>query len=87
MEQQSLFDLALGVGGVLIGWMLKLIWDAIREVKNEIRELDTKVHQDFVRRDDFKDAITEMKVDMRNGFSKVDSSLNLLFKKLDERKP
>lgn len=87
MDQQSLFDWVLGIGGLLVGWMLKLIWDAIREVKTEIRELDAKVHQDFVRRDDFKDAISEMKTDMRNGFSKLDYMLNTLSKKLDDRKP
>ena len=86
MDQQSIFDWILGIGGLLVGWMLKLIWDAIREVKTEIRELDAKVHQDFVRRDDFKDAITEMKADVRNGFSKVDQMLNMLSKKLDDRK-
>jgi hypothetical protein len=87
LDQQSIFDWILGIGGLLVGWMLKLIWDAIREVKTEIKQLDSKVHQDFVRRDDFKDAISEMKTDMREGFSKVDQMLNMLSKKLDDRKP
>jgi len=37
----------------------------------------------YVRRDDFKEAVKELKTDMKEGFNKVDSTLALLFKKLD----
>jgi molybdenum cofactor biosynthesis enzyme MoaA len=51
----------------------------------EMKDLDKQMHEDFVRRDDFKEAIQEIKADMREGFNKVDSTLGLLFKKLDQR--
>jgi hypothetical protein len=38
-----------------------------------------------VRRDDFKDAVREIKEDMKAGFSNVDKTLGLLFKKLDHK--
>jgi hypothetical protein len=38
-----------------------------------------------VRRDDFKDAVKEIKEDMKAGFSSVDATLRLIFKKLDEK--
>ena len=47
--------------------------------------MDTKMHEDFVRRDDFKDAVREIKEDMKDGFSKIDSTLGLLFKKLENK--
>jgi hypothetical protein len=43
-----------------------------------------KMHDDFVRRDDFKEAIADIKCDMHRGFNKVDDTLGLLFKKLDK---
>jgi len=73
------------VGGAIVGWMLKMIWEAIRDMRIEMKDLDKQMHEDFVRRDDFKEAIQEIKADMREGFNKVDSTLGLLFKKLDQR--
>jgi hypothetical protein len=43
------------------------------------------MHDDFVRRDDFKDAVKEIKDDMRAGFASVDNTLRLIFKKLDNK--
>jgi len=31
------------------------------ELRREIKVMDTKMHEDFVRRDDFKDAVKELK--------------------------
>jgi molybdenum cofactor biosynthesis enzyme MoaA len=78
------------------GWILKVIWDMLREMRAEIqardtriqddlKKLDTKMHEDFVRRDDFKDAVREIKDDMKAGFASVDATLRLIFKKLDSK--
>ena len=85
MESQNVFDWLVGVGGAVVGWMLKMIWEAIRDMRGEIKDLDKQMHDDFVRRDDFKDAIQEIKTDMRAGFNKVDATLVLLFEKLDQK--
>lgn len=92
--EQVIFNWAVAVAGTLGGWVLKTIWDAIREMRkdlqaheqrsrDDIKALDTKMHEDFVRRDDFKEAIRELKEDMRGGFAKVDNTLGAIFKKLD----
>jgi hypothetical protein len=54
--------------------------------------MDTKMHEDFVRRDDFKDAMVhvqkdmdELKQDMKDGFRQVNDTLGLIFKKLDHK--
>lgn len=85
MESQNVFDWMVGVGGAVVGWMLKMIWEAIRDMRVEMKDLDRQMHDDFVRRDDFKEAIQEIKADMREGFNKVDTTLGLLFKKLEQR--
>lgn len=82
---QMIFNWAVGAAGALVGWILKVIWDAIVELKKDLRQMDTKMHEDFVRRDDFKEAVSEIKKDMKDGFSKMDSTLGLLFKKLENK--
>jgi hypothetical protein len=94
--EQTIFNWAVAAAGALGGWVLKVIWDMLREMRSEmqtrdiriqddLRKLDTKMHDDFVRRDDFKDAVKEIKDDMRAGFANVDSTLRLIFKKLDNK--
>jgi hypothetical protein len=82
---QMVFNWAVAAAGALGGWILKVIWDAIVELKKDIQRMDTKMHEDFVRRDDFKDAVHEIKEDMKHGFSKIDNTLGLLFKKLENK--
>jgi hypothetical protein len=82
---QMIFNWAVAVAGALGGWILKVIWDAIVELKKDIQRMDTKMHEDFVRRDDFKDAVREIKEDMKDGFNKIDGMLGLLFKKLENK--
>jgi hypothetical protein len=83
--EQVIFNWIVGVVGILGGWTLKVIWDSLLELRREIKSMDSKMHEDFVRRDDFKDAVREIKEDMRAGFSNVDNTLRLIFKKLDEK--
>jgi molybdenum cofactor biosynthesis enzyme MoaA len=54
-------------------------------IQDDLKKLDTKMHEDFVRRDDFKDAVREIKDDMKAGFASVDATLRLIFKKLDSK--
>lgn len=82
---QMVFNWAVAAAGALGGWILKVIWDAIVELKKDIQRMDTKMHEDFVRRDDFKDAVKEIKEDMKDGFNKIDGMLGLLFKKLENK--
>jgi molybdenum cofactor biosynthesis enzyme MoaA len=85
MDSQAVFDWIVGIGGAIVGWALKMIWEAIKDIRVDIKDLDKQMHEDFVRRDDFKEAIREIKDDMRAGFSKVDNTLGLIFKKLDQQ--
>lgn len=61
MGPQDIFNALIGLGSAIGGWVLKVIWDSLKDLKAEIKELTLEVHQDFARRDDFKDAIKEIK--------------------------
>lgn len=82
---QLVFNWAVAVAGFLGGWALKVIWDSISEVRKDLKQMDTKMHEDFVRRDDFREAVREIKMDMKEGFRSVNDTLGLIFKKLDNK--
>lgn len=76
---QSIINWLFAGFGAAIGWILKVVWDAIQELKRDLRDME----KDAVRKDDFKDIIKEIKDDMKDGFAKIDTTLGVLFKKID----
>ena len=85
MDWQTVINLILGVALSGIGWCAREIWEQVKSMRKDISAMDVRMHQDFVRRDDFKEAVSELKQDMREGFSEVRDTLKLLNAKLDQK--
>jgi hypothetical protein len=85
MEWQSFFNFAIGIVMAALGWFAREIWDSIKDVRRDIKDLDARMHTDFVRKDDFKDAMAEHKNDMNAGFREIKDMIGLLFSKLDKK--
>ncbi len=75
-DGQHFFNTAITLGGALGGWVLKTIWDAIKEIKRDVKELNREVNQDFVRKDDFKDAVRDIKDMLGKIFDRLDSKVD-----------
>ena len=73
MENQQIFNMVIAASGALGGWMLKVIWDAIRDLKTDIKDLNQTVHDDFVRREDFTNAIKRIEYMCERIFDKLDN--------------
>jgi hypothetical protein len=67
MEPQIAFNWIVGVAGTLGGWTLKVIWDSIQSLRS----------------DDFKEAVTDLRSDMKEGFKETKDMIGLLFKKIE----
>jgi len=68
------------------------VWDAIRELKTDLRTIEKDLPEVYVRKDDFKDSVSDIKQDLRDmrsdmkvGFKQVDDTLNSLFDKLNKK--
>ena len=85
MDWQTVINLILGVALSGIGWFAREIWEQVKSMRKDISAMDVRMHQDFVRRDDFKEAVSELKQDMREGFSEVRDTLKLVNAKLDQK--
>jgi hypothetical protein len=89
---QTLINWVFAGGGAAVGWVLKVIWDAIKELKADMKQIERDLPEVYVRKDDFKVAMTdikddfkELKHDMKDGFNAVNNTLNLIFKKLERK--
>jgi hypothetical protein len=91
MDQTIINWLFIGFG-TAVGWLLKVVWDAIKELKADMKQIERDLPEVYVRKDDFKgamqdmrDDIREVKSDMKEGFRGVNDTLGLIFKKLDRK--
>lgn len=91
MDQTIINWLFVGFG-TAIGWVMKVVWDAITELKADMKQIERDLPEVYVRKDDFKAAMTdirddfkELKHDMKDGFNKMDNTLGLIFKKLERK--
>lgn len=92
VEHQQLVNWIFIVAGAAIGWVLKIIWDAVNRLKDDMKTIERDLPTIYVRKDDFRQAVAdvkedmrELRVDMKEGFSKIDNTLGLLFKKMENK--
>jgi hypothetical protein len=92
MSHQEIINLLFAGLGAAIGWVLKIIWDAVQRLKDDMKQIERDLPEVYVRKDDFRVAVAdikadfkELKQDMKEGFKKLDSTLYLLSQKLDAK--
>ena len=43
------------------GWFLRVLWDAQKEMRNDLKKIELDIATNYTRRSDFKEVISEMK--------------------------
>lgn len=73
---QSFLNWIFGLTGTAFGWVLKIVWDAISELQKDMKDLNKEVHEDFVRKDDYRVDIAEIKGMLARIFDKLDNKVD-----------
>lgn len=81
MDYQVLFNIAFGIAGFFGGWVLNNLSKSIEKLDTDVRAMP----HTYVSKADWKDAMKEMKEEMRAGFEKIDANFGTIFKKLDRK--
>lgn len=73
METQTLINgalwLAIGIGG----WFAREIWGAVKELREDLHQIEVDLPSNYIRRDEFHEGLKEIKDICRQIFDKVDS--------------
>lgn len=72
MDWQTAFNVAISGVMLLSGWFLRIVWDSIRRLQDDMNTLERHVSETYVRRDDYRDDMAEMKLMLRQIISKLD---------------
>ena len=59
--EQTLINALFGVAATALGWIIKSIYDAMNALKDDVKEIEREIHTEYVRKDDYKDDIKELK--------------------------
>jgi len=72
MDMQTAFNALIGGAMMLLGWFLRVVWDSIKRLQADQSTLERHVSETYVRRDDYRDDMAEMKLMLRQIISKLD---------------
>jgi hypothetical protein len=68
MDFQLLFNIACSIAGTIAGWLFKIVWDAIRDLKDDIKEIE----KGYVQKDDYRVDIADIKGMLARLFDRLD---------------
>jgi antirestriction protein len=69
---QDLYNIIVGVAGAAIGWLLKVVWDSVRALQADMKEIERELHIEYVSKNDYRQDILEMKDILKQIFEKLD---------------
>jgi hypothetical protein len=73
MDWQNLINLVGGAALAVIGWFARQLWDAVQKLKTDMSKLELSISDNYVKKDDFKDGIKELKDMLGKIFDKLDN--------------
>lgn len=89
---QTIINWAFAALGGVLGWLLKIFWDAMKELRVDVKQIERDLPEVYVRKDDFREAIgeiraemREMRHDMKMSFQHIDTTLGAVFKRLERK--
>jgi hypothetical protein len=69
MDNQQLFNIVVSIGGFLAAYVLNMVTQRIQKLEDKIEDM----HELYVKKNDYKDDIREIKDILRQIFEKLDS--------------
>ena len=70
---QNLINILIAVVGAVGGWLFKVLWDSIKELQFDMKEIEKELHTEYVSKDDFHVALDEIKQIVQRIFDKLDA--------------
>lgn len=72
MEDLSLLETFLAVGIMVSGWFLRTLWDNHKELDKKVNENQMDAAEKFVRKDDYRNDVNEIKAMLDKIFNRLD---------------
>jgi uncharacterized UPF0160 family protein len=61
MDTQSLLNLLFSSAGLILGWFLRELWSAVKELKGDLAKLREELPKEYVTKNDYREDVKELK--------------------------
>ena len=61
MGTQELLNIAFSAAGLILGWFLRELWSAVKELKADLAKLREELPKEYVSKDDYRQDVKELK--------------------------
>lgn len=85
MDQVRLLDMLLMLLAGSIGWWAKVIWDNLRQLEKDMRELERGIPKEYVRKSDWDRATDSVNIAILELKVEIGSRLDAIWDKLDDK--
>ena len=72
MDFQTVINVGAGTALTVMGWLARELWGAVKELRIDLSELREELAQDYLTKNDFKDALR----DLHSLLERIDSKLD-----------
>jgi len=74
MIDQGIINLIIGAVLSVLGWFARQLWDAVQELKQDVKQIEVDLPTHSVRKEDLESRL-----------DRIEASLNRIFEKLDHK--
>mgnify|MGYP000600605957 FL=1 len=72
MDFQTVINVGAGTALTVMGWLARELWGAVKELRIDLSKLREELAQDYLTKNDFKDALR----DLHSLLERIDSKLD-----------
>lgn len=72
MSLQEIYNIGIGIILAGIGWFAREIWGAVGELRRDLRQIEVDLPSHYLRKDEFRDGINEVKQMLNDMSRKID---------------
>lgn len=72
MDTQSIINLGAGTILAVLGWLARQLWDAVKELRSDVHQIEVDLPRNYVQRTEFSDSIREIKDICDKIFDRID---------------
>lgn len=73
MDWQPYINMGIGAIFAAAGWLIRQIWEAVQELKSDLKKLEVKMPVEYVRKDDLGEVVDRIYKQLDRIEGKLDS--------------
>jgi hypothetical protein len=74
------WQLVINLGGLVVigvaSWLFRQLWEAVQRLKQDLNELEVKLPEQYIRKDEFREALNRIYAILERIENKVDGKVD-----------